>query len=81
MNGLVLFGTSACHLCEEAADLLQTASAGSVAWSTVDIADDPVLLERYGTRIPVLRDALRDLELDWPFSSAEIDLFVRGQAR
>lgn len=64
---LWLYATSACHLCEQAEALLQR-----LGWSveTVEIADDEALLERYGTRIPVLRHAQTGRELDWPFDAA-----------
>lgn len=64
---LWLYATSACHLCEQAEALLQR-----LGWSveTVEIADDEALLERYGTRIPVLRHVQTGRELDWPFDAA-----------
>ena len=33
------------------------------------IDDDATLEARYGIRVPVLRDAQRGLELDWPFDA------------
>ena len=64
-----LLTTAGCHLCEEAQALVQRA-APSVSLELVDIADDDDLIERYGTRIPVLRQG--DRELAWPFSLLDV---------
>lgn len=64
---LTLFGTSGCHLCEEAEQALRLAAAP--AWRSVDITGDEALLARYGTRIPVVRDEHSGAELGWPFTA------------
>ena len=75
---LILYSTSACHLCEQAEELLQALQGArpELRWSTVDIAGDDALFARYGCSIPVLkrapRAALRGTarparELAWPF--------------
>lgn len=71
---LVLFGTSACHLCEEAEAMLVELGA---QFAVEDIAESDALFERYGLTIPVVR---RDDggELGWPFSSAELLGFISG---
>jgi hypothetical protein len=75
---LILYGTSACHLCEEAtAILLPITSASGIAMLQVDIADEDELMTRYGLRIPVL--ACNGLELDWPFNAEQIVEFLRCQ--
>lgn len=66
---LVLYGTSACHLCEQAEMLIGREIGLPV--ERVEIADDTLLLERYGVRIPVLR-AESGVELDWPFDGAAV---------
>ncbi|MDZ4298099.1 MAG: glutaredoxin family protein [Moraxellaceae bacterium] len=74
---LVLLGTSACHLCEQAqAFLVQANSARALSWQLKDIALDDALVERYGERIPVL---LRDdgAELNWPFSLLDVLRFTQ----
>ncbi|MEW5904602.1 MAG: glutaredoxin family protein [Pseudomonadota bacterium] len=68
----VLYGTSHCHLCEQAQALL--AQLGIVAEHR-DIVDDDALLERYGTRIPVLRRLADDEELGWPFDAQMLRRF------
>lgn len=68
MTATILYGTIGCHLCDEAGALIQPlVDEGRLVVSRVDIADDPVLLERYGVRIPVLRLVDRACELGWPF--------------
>ena len=75
---LILYSTSACHLCEQAEGLLQTLQGArpELCWSTVDIAEDDALFARYGCSIPVLKRAPRASpqgaarparELAWPF--------------
>ncbi|MDG4552527.1 MAG: glutaredoxin family protein [Candidatus Contendobacter sp.] len=67
---LALYVTSGCHLCERAADLIRGAVA--LPFHTVEIVDDEDLLERYGVRIPVLRQLNTGEELDWPFDAAAV---------
>jgi hypothetical protein len=49
----VLYVREGCHLCEEAAGLLDE-MIGTDGWDAVDIASDDDLLVRYAHRIPVL---------------------------
>ncbi len=69
---LVLYGTSACHLCELAEDLLRESGRD---FELVDIAGSDALFERYGVTIPVLR---RDdgQELNWPFDAEALAQFL-----
>ncbi len=69
---LVLYGTSACHLCELAEDLLRESGRD---FELVDIAGSDALFERYGVTIPVLR---RDdgQELNWPFDAVALAQFL-----
>lgn len=69
---LSLYGTTGCHLCDEAEVLLKRAvAARAIEWRYVDIALDDVLVEKYGTRIPVLLTE-DGRELGWPFSLLDI---------
>lgn len=70
---LILYSTSACHLCENAELLL---ADSQLTWQTFEIADSDELLERYGSRIPVLANTLTHKELDWPFSASDIAAFI-----
>lgn len=72
MTPLTLYGTPGCHLCDEAEALLcRAAGARALAWRYVDIALEPALVARYGTRIPVLCHP-DGRELTWPFSLLDI---------
>ncbi len=72
---LTLYTLPGCHLCDDARALL-AASVSATHFDEIDIGADPALMERYGARIPVLR---RDdgQELNWPFSIADIAVFLR----
>ncbi len=50
--------------------LEQVYQTEGLAYTEVDIASDDALVERYGLRIPVIRQGSR--ELDWPFTLADI---------
>lgn len=79
---LVLFGTSACALCDEARALVLPV-AGAFGWrlEEQDVALDDALFERYGTRVPVLRRVDLDAELTWPFDAAAVaELLGRPRA-
>ncbi|MFO1352195.1 MAG: glutaredoxin family protein [Gammaproteobacteria bacterium] len=75
MAELLLYVTSGCHLCEAAEVIVQQALGRAVA--TVEIADDDILRERYGLRIPVLRRADTGVELDWPFAAEQVQTLLR----
>lgn len=64
-TALVLYQRDDCHLCDLALEVL--AEARLPDFESVFIDGDEVLEARYGTRVPVLRDADRGAELDWPF--------------
>jgi len=82
MLQLTLYGTSGCHLCEEAEALLAEAlkpHSGLFDLVSVDIADHDEWMARYGMRIPVLSHASTGRELDWPFGLSEILYFLNNQ--
>jgi len=73
----VLLGTEGCHLCEVAAGLIvSVAQGGAYDVYQEDIADSVEGVERYGTRIPVLRNERNGAELDWPFGPDEVHRFI-----
>lgn len=69
-----LYTTSACHLCELAADILRNTN---IQVQAIEIADDDVFLARYGTRIPVLKRTDTQAELNWPFTIQDILSFMQ----
>ncbi|MEY4590251.1 MAG: hypothetical protein RL497_2327 [Pseudomonadota bacterium] len=69
MRRFYLYSTLGCHLCEEAeAVLLPLLAHGGSEIEIIDIAEEN-LIERYGTRIPVLLNPSTGAELDWPFDA------------
>ncbi|MGZ8218455.1 glutaredoxin family protein [Methylomagnum sp.] len=83
MIHLTLYGTLGCHLCEQAEAILHEAARASgltLPFEKVDIADDPELFERYGIRIPVLRESTSETEIGWPFDVARVISLV-GRAK
>ncbi|MBB5187391.1 hypothetical protein HNQ57_001660 [Zhongshania antarctica] len=81
VTSFVLYGTSACHLCELAEAVLSELLSQGYDWQieVVDIADDDNLLERYALSIPVLTHTGSDLELRWPFDGATVLAFAREE--
>lgn len=69
---LTLFGTQACHLCEEASSLLAMLAGNGVQARERDIIESAELMARYQLRIPVLRREDTGAELDWPFNLPQL---------
>lgn len=63
---LILYQRDDCHLCDLALEVL--AAARVPEFESVFIDGDAALEAEYGMRVPVLRDAMRGAELDWPFA-------------
>lgn len=79
MFTLTLFQRDDCHLCDLALAVLAEARAPEFDSQWVD--DSTELETRYGTRVPVLRDARDGAELDWPFDAAALRAWLdRGPA-
>lgn len=82
MNTIFLYSTLGCHLCELALEEIQPCLSGT-QWllKEVDIAEDPELLEQYGTSIPVMHIVASDKRLYWPFDrQAVAELLAHAQA-
>ena len=73
MPTLLFYTTAGCHLCEQAVTLIYPICQ-RLDWQieTIDIADSTDLIQRYGTRIPVVSRHDTGLELGWPFTSEEV---------
>jgi len=69
LSQLILLGTSACHLCEQAEALVVQLK---IPFTKVDIAEQEQWQDRYAIKIPVLLDLESQEELCWPFSSEDI---------
>ena len=75
---LLFYTTSQCHLCELAEALLvSTPMPEPIPVDVVYIAQSEELVERYGTRIPVLRRNDTGVELDWPFTRDDLLTFLQ----
>lgn len=70
----MLFGTSGCHLCEQAKVIVNACVPGGA--EAVDIAEQEQWQELYAVRIPVLYDSETKQELGWPFDLAEVEDFI-----
>ena len=75
---LILYQRDDCHLCDLALEVL--AGARVPDFQSVFIDADAALEARYGLRVPVLRDDVRKLELDWPFDMAALQRFLASEA-
>ena len=74
MRNIILYGTSACHLCEVAETLLVGVLSG-MDYTKSDIAFSQELFEKYGEVIPVVKRS-DGKELTWPFDSQSLRLFL-----
>jgi hypothetical protein len=72
---LILFQRDDCQLCDEALALL--AQVRAPEFESVFIDEDAALEARYGTRVPVLRDARDGCELDWPFDAGHLRAWLQ----
>ncbi len=73
---LTLYTTEGCHLCEQAMQLLDPWLAKGMGLAKVDIAEDELLMARFGERIPVIASASGS-ELGWPFTAAELETWIK----
>ena len=72
-----LYGTSACHLCEQAHGMLAALldTQADTGFEPVDIVESDALFERYGLLIPVLQHP-DGRELNWPFDPQQLQVFL-----
>lgn len=73
---LTLYQRDDCHLCDLALEVM--AQARAPEFDSVFIDGDEALEACYGLRVPVLGDAARGMELDWPFDVARLRDFLQG---
>ena len=72
--GLILYQRDDCHLCDLALDVLAVARVPE--FESVFIDGDAGLEDRYGVRVPVLRETASGAELDWPFDAEQVRRFI-----
>lgn len=73
---LTLYQRDTCHLCDLALEVL--AHARVPEFESVFIDNDDALEARYGLRVPVLRDEVSGIELDWPFDVEAVRRMLQG---
>ena len=71
---MTLYQRDDCHLCDLALALL--AEVRAPEFDSVFIDGDDALEQRYGLRVPVLRDEARGVELEWPFDMEKLREFL-----
>lgn len=71
---LILYQRDDCHLCDLALEVLARARVPD--FESVFIDDDEALEERYGMRVPVLRNDDTGVELDWSFDADRVVEFL-----
>ncbi|MGQ4661594.1 glutaredoxin family protein [Lysobacter sp. F6437] len=71
---LTLYQRDDCHLCDLALEVL--AAARAPEFDSVFIDGDEALEQRYGVRVPVLREESRGVELEWPFDVERVRAFL-----
>jgi glutaredoxin len=77
LNKLIFYTTAGCHLCEHADLLLQELvqaanNRNRFEIEEQDISTDEKLVELYGIRIPVVKNAANGKEIGWPFGVEEL---------
>ncbi|MFZ2313455.1 MAG: glutaredoxin family protein [Methylobacter sp.] len=82
MIRLMLFGTSGCHLCEQAESIINDCLLDGLDLiiEDIDIAEQERWQDRYAIRIPVLYHAETKQELGWPFDQADVKEFIQSLA-
>ena len=68
-DSLLLYTREHCHLCDQAARLLERMG---VAYTPVDIEMDPELEALYGLKVPVLAQPANGRGIEFPFGEKEV---------
>jgi Glutaredoxin-like domain (DUF836) len=76
----LLLGTSGCHLCEQAEQIVNACLPDNlgVTIEMIDIAEQEQWQESYAIRIPVLYHPETRKELAWPFDKADVIQFIKA---
>jgi len=70
-----LFGTSGCHLCEQAESLINK-TVSPINFQQKDIVENQQWIDKYAIRIPVLYHIKSRQELGWPFDAITLQQFI-----
>lgn len=74
----VLYQRDDCHLCDLALAVL--AEARVPTFESVYIDENQRLEAMFGSRVPVLREDVSGIELDWPFDASAVAAVLHGGA-
>ena len=77
MQRVLLLGTSGCHLCELAEQLINSSltSNQSCLIDKIDIAEQEQWQAQFALLIPVLYHPESQKQLGWPFDLQQVNLF------
>ena len=78
MLTLLLLGTSGCHLCEEAEDIIAACllDKNTVNIQILDIAEAEQYQADFAIHIPVLYHPESLSRLNWPFNDKQVQVFI-----
>ncbi len=78
----IVFSTAACHLCEQAHEIIELVCAVDkcVVFTTIDIAEHEHehWQRAYATQIPVVYHPDTHTALVWPFDQAKLIAFIEA---
>lgn len=79
MIQLLLLGTSGCHLCEQAEQIIKDGLSTNLELTveTIDIAGQEQWQGQYAVRIPVLYHPDTKKDLGWPFDQTHVKKFIK----
>ncbi len=81
MPELIFYTTAGCHLCEYAEAMLADLAKSRVFKLTpIDIGESAALVERYGLKIPVVRNPQTSQERNWPFTLEQVTALLDNAA-
>lgn len=74
----LLLGTSGCHLCELAEELIRECLVvkADITVELIDIAEQTQWQADYSTLIPVLLHTPTNKSLNWPFTKDDVKTFI-----
>jgi len=77
MQRVLLLGTSGCHLCELAEQIINDHLSHNQAWliERIDIAEQEQWQAQFALLIPVLYHPESQKQLGWPFDLQQVNLY------
>ncbi len=77
MQRVLLMGTSGCHLCELAEQIINDHLSSNKIWliERIDIAEQEQWQAQFALFIPVLYHPESKKQLGWPFDAQQVNIF------